>query len=123
MTPPILSHLILLTGSWNRNNYHPQFTDEETEAENVRKLSIVLLVWSVWFIFVLKDLGFHISSFSKFLILSFSCSVESILKSQVVKEIMYFRQRTKIESRLYMLYILMIISIILKSAHLYYLTF
>lgn len=36
---------------------------------------------------VLKDLGLHISCFSKILILSFGCSSDSILASNVVKEI------------------------------------
>lgn len=28
--------------SWNRNSYYPPFTDDKTEARNVRKLSVVL---------------------------------------------------------------------------------
>lgn len=71
----------------------------------------------------LKDLGFHISTFSEFLILSFSSSVDSILKGHVVKEIMCCRQRTKIKFGLYVLYTLIVISIILKSANLYCLIF
>lgn len=40
--PIILSHLILLKTSWNRNSYHPQFTDEEAEAGKAGKLPIFL---------------------------------------------------------------------------------
>lgn len=62
--------------------------------------------------FVLNDLGFHMARFSTILILSLVAQLIHVLK-----EIVYFRQRTKIEFRLYMSnrYVMF-----LKSANLYY---